>query len=532
MTTDCLLIGHNDGNFADYVGMVKSWGTETGFWRRLNLSFVEIDGVPHHSMDLLNRSNGRDGQQRPRLSNMDFLCPAVTYLGSYLVRRGFTFDFVNQFQEEKSQLAAKLRREDVRAVAISTTLAVAPWSVEEVVGFVRRHNRSATIIVGGPYIRNQAAALPPPALAEFFRLLGADVYVISHEGELALTRVLDALRHQRPLAGIDNIAYAADGTFVRAGTVVESNPLAENPVDYALFPPERIGELVSTRTAKSCPFACSFCSYPQQGGPYVYEDVAVVEAELDRLRRVGTVTTLTFVDDTFNVPKPRFKELLRMMIRNDYGFRWNSFIRADHVDAEAVELMRQSGCEGVFLGMESGSDTVLATMNKAARSKHYRRLIPQLKEAGILTHCSLIIGFPSETRETVEETVAVIEETQPDTFRAQVWFCDPATPIWKRREEHGLRGTGFGWAHRTMDATTAMDVVEELFLKVRGSLWLPQHGFEWWSVFYLQRKGMPLPQLQGFLRAFNEAIRCKLRDRNDRSLDPGTVDALMASGRF
>jgi anaerobic magnesium-protoporphyrin IX monomethyl ester cyclase len=530
--TDCLFIGHNDGHFPDYVKLVESWGTDTAIRRRLNLAFIEIDGVPHHCMDVVNRYNGRDGRERPKLSNMDFLWPAVSYLASYVARRGFTFDFVCRFQEEKAALADRLSRDDVLAVAVTTTLYVDNWSIEEVIGFVREHNRSARIIVGGPYIRNLAAALPPPALERFFTRLGTDVYVISPEGELALTKVLDALKHGRCLQGIDNIAYREDGGFVRTATSAESNSLSENMIDYGVFPPDRVGDCVSVRTAKSCPFACSFCAYPQQGGPYVYEDVETVEAELDRIRRVGTVRAVTFLDDTFNVPKGRFKDIMRMMIRNGYGFRWNSFLRADHVDAEAVDLMRESGCEGVFLGTESGSDRILKTMNKAARSEHYRRLIPLLKDAGILTHCSLIIGFPGETPETVAETVALIEDAGPDTFRTQLWYCDPETPIWNRREEFGLTGTGFDWAHRTMDAPTATEIVDELFLTVRNSTWLPQHGFETWSLYYLQRRGMPLPQLMAFIRDFNQAVKFKLRHPGGRPLDPRVLDAVSASSRF
>jgi hypothetical protein len=133
---------------------------------------------------------------------------------------------------------------------------------------------------------------------------------------------------------------------------------------------------------------------------------------------------------------------------------------------------------------------------------------------------------------TVQETVKLIENAQPDTFSAQVWFCDPATPIWNRREEFGLKGRGFAWVHHTMDATTAMDIMEELFLTVRNSVWLPQHGFELWSLFYLQRKGMALPQLMRFLRDFNEAIRFKLRHGSDLRIDLPLLDAMKASSRF
>ena len=171
-------------------------------------------------------------------------------------------------------------------------------------------------------------------------------------------------------------------------------------------------------------------------------------------------------------------------------------------------------------------------MNKTAKAAHYRRLIPMLKDAGILTHCSFIIGFPGETRETVQESVALIEDARPDTFRTQVWYCDPATPIWNRRDQFGLKGTGFEWAHDTMDCAAATDIVDELFMTVGNSAWLPQHGFETWSLFYLQRRGMRREQLMRFVGDFNNAVKFKIRSGTDSPLEPRLLGALAASSRF
>jgi hypothetical protein len=81
-----------------------------------------------------------------------------------------------------------------------------------------------------------------------------------------------------------------------------------------------------------------------------------------------------------------------------------------------------------------------------------------------------------------------------------------------------------------MDAATAADIVDELFLTIGSSTWLPQHGFESRSLFYLQRKGMPLDQIMTFLRHFNEAIRFKLK--NAPAVDPRLLQALRRSSRF
>jgi anaerobic magnesium-protoporphyrin IX monomethyl ester cyclase len=530
--TDCLLIGYNDGKFSDYLNDIQSTGTDSGAWRDVNLAFIEIEGKPHRSMDVLNAYRSPQSPAQKTLSNMDFFWPVITYLSTFVQRRGFSVDYVNLFQNEKEELRRKLEQEDILLVAITTTLYVSVQPVLEVVEFVRKHNRSAKIVVGGPFIYNQAQMLDSRQLARLFDFIGADLYVISTEGEQALANLLKALKEKSPLTNIDNIAFRDKRSFVRTGTSVESSSLVENMVDYDIFPQERFGEFVTLRTAKSCPFSCSFCGFPQRAGKYTYLGVEPVEKELDNIRRIGTVSTLTFIDDTFNVPLTRFKEIMRMMIRNNYGFRWNSYLRSDHTDAECIELMRQSGCEGVFLGAESGSDTMLKSMNKTSRREHYLRAIPRLRDAGIVTHCNLIVGFPGETLETFQETFSFIEEAQPDFYRAQLWYCDPTTPVWKKREEIGIKGSAFNWTHPTMDAVTAAKLVDQLFLEIKNSNWLPQHGFELWSVFYLQRLGMSLGHVKEFVRRFNDVVKFKLQSGPNAAMDRNLLEQLISACRY
>jgi anaerobic magnesium-protoporphyrin IX monomethyl ester cyclase len=527
---DCMLIGCNEGKFSEYLRSVEALGRDSGAWRDLNLAFITVDGKPYRSMDILNAYSDLPGDKA--LSNLDFLWPAITYLSTYLVRRGFTVGYINLFQEEQKEFAEKLDHDGILTVAITTTLYVSVLPIIEIVQFIRRYNSKVRIIIGGPFIHNQAVTMTPEVLSGLFEYIGADIYVISQEGEQALAGILAALKKGASLSSVNNIAFRVDGSFVRTATTPESNALAENMVDYSLFRPEQIGEFVSLRTAKSCPFSCSFCGFPQRAGKYTYLNLDDVERELDNIMKIGTVTTLTFLDDTFNVPLARFKDMMRLMIRKKYGFRWNSFLRSDHTDAECIDLMEASGCEGVFLGAESGSNKILQAMNKTSRREHYLRAIPLLKKAGIVTYCSLIIGFPGETLETVEETKQLIEEAQPDFYRAQLWYCDPTTPVWKRREELGIKGAAFSWSHSTMNAATAAQIVEQVFGEIKNSHWLPQYGFELWSVFYLQRKGMTLAQVKDFVRRFNDIIKAKLADPSRVNATPELMARLTESCQF
>ncbi|MGB7925168.1 MAG: PhpK family radical SAM P-methyltransferase [Pyrinomonadaceae bacterium] len=533
--TDCLIIGFNDANFEEYVKLVASMGKDSGAYRDLDLAFIKYNNKPYRSMDILDHfyHENSGGTHRP-FSNVDFLWPVVTYLGTYLTKANLSFDYVNLFHLEKDRLKEKLLKNDILTIAITTTLYVSPHPILEVISFIRQYNQTARIVVGGPFIGNQPKLLEEENMKGLFRSIGADFYIISQEGETALVNLIKALKSGSSLDAVANLAYRNGDDYVMTGSIIESNPLEENMIRYNLFPREGFGEFVTLRTAKSCPFSCSFCGFPQRAGKYKYLSVEHVEQELNAIREIGTVTTLSFIDDTFNVPKERFKEMLRMMIRNNYGFKWNSFYRSDQGDEETIELMGKAGCEGVFLGIESGSDRMLEKMRKTSKRKDYMRAIPLLRDAGISMYASLIFGFPGETHETIAETMDLINQAKPDYFRAQLWYCDPVTPIWDEREKYGIKGSAFTWSHDTMDSKTASDLIEKVFLSQpeENSIWLPQFGFEQWSTYYLQRKGMTQEQLKLFLRSFNAVVKEKLIDPAKKEISPDLLENLRTSCQF
>ncbi|MEL7372024.1 MAG: PhpK family radical SAM P-methyltransferase [Myxococcota bacterium] len=529
--TDCLVVGFCEQDFPSYVKSVRAMGEDSGAFRDLDLAFINWQGTPYRSMDILNQFHRQDGRPA-QFHNTDFVWPVIFYLCTYLWRHGFSFDYVNLFQQEKDKLAEQLKSGTVRTVAITTTLYVSPQPILEIVEFIRRHDEDVTIIIGGPYVSNLPKMLDRESMEGVLEYLGGDIYVISQEGEQELVAVLDALRRNERLAGIPNIAYRDGDEFVVTEAVVSRTELARNMVNYSLFAGHDVGELVSLRTAKSCPFRCKFCGFPQRAGKYTYLDVELVERELDAIAAMGGVSTLTFIDDTFNIPKPRFKELLRMMIRNNYGFRWNCFYRSDHGDDEAIELMREAGCEGVFLGVESGSDEQLKRMNKTARRHHYMHAIGKLTEAGISSYTSLIVGFPGETEQTIRESISLVEQAQPTFWRAQLWYADPVTPIWKEKDHYNIQGEGFEWSHATMNSKHACDVIDDMFVNMKNSSWLPQWGFEFWSTFYLQRKGMPKAQLTSFVDAFNNVIKDKLRGGHREARADGPIQDVARLAKF
>ena len=494
---DCVVIGYNETPFEEYETLLRGYGADSEAYRDLRFSFVNINGrnmnyigLLNHVLKLANGSNGED-----ELKSCDIPNLAAVYLTHYLRMRGYDARYINLFQFEKDQLTEYLES-DPLCVALTTTFYLLNLPVNEMVGFIREKNSRTKIVVGGPLIANHLRNYHDDDLTVALEDIGADIYVNESQGEHTLTLIINALKNGGDLSKVPNLIYRQDGKLKSTPKLPEINSLDENAINWQTFAGEDLGPTVQTRTARSCAFSCSFCNYPARAGKLTLASLETIEKELDSLARLGYIKNLVFIDDTFNVPLPRFKEICRLMIEKNYEFNWFSYFRCSNSDEEAIELLARSGCKGVFLGIESGSPTILKNMNKAATPEKYERGMELLHEYGVLTFASFIMGFPGETEETFRESVDFVKATRPDYYRTQLWYCEPGTPVDRQREKYRIEGEGFVWSHATMDSMAAMDHIDRAFLEIKESTWLPQWSFDFWTIPYLLGKGYSLEQFR------------------------------------
>jgi radical SAM PhpK family P-methyltransferase len=496
-TVDCIVIGYNDVDFESFASAQKSMAQYSGAYHEIVTNSVLLDGRRVTYMDLINRGVERATGANPQLNAFAAPSLGVCYLSSFLGRRGFHVEPLNFFNHQKDRLR-ELLADRPRAVAITTTYYVDNAPVVELVNFIREHAPEAKIIVGGPHIYNLHSDYEASTLEFVYKSLGADIFVIDSQGELALSNVLTALRDGGSLSGIANVAYFDDaGEFHLNRREPENNSLDLNAIEWQRLPREMYAPVAYLRTARSCPFACAFCNYPTLAGEHVLAELDRLAEGLQFLHDAGT-KYLIFVDDTFNVPLPRFKQLLKIMIARRWDFQWIAFFRCSNTDEEAFDLMKASGCIGVFLGIESGDQTVLNYMAKFANVDRYRWGIQQLHARGIMTFASMICGFPGETRQTFRNTLDFVEETGPDFFNVQLYYHDVRSPIARRSAEFGIQGAGYNWRHRTMEWREAADLSKYACRTIQNSLPLTLYGFSIWSLPYLFSKGIGLPQVAEF----------------------------------
>lgn len=514
-TIDCLLIGYYKTDTSEIHSQLSLSNTDSCSYRDFNLGFVYYNEKQYSLKELHNKVVAENSINEKEISELNTFNAGISYLSTYLNKSDISFDYITLVNQEIERLEKILTEYEVRTIAILTTLYVTPDPIVKIIDIIKKKNNTAKIIVGGPFVSN-ICRTQDDAYIEYLisHVIKADYFINSSQGETGLKKLISAIKNNGTIEDIENLMYLENNKLVKNIVKEENNNLSENMVDWSLFN-SNFKEFVNIRTAISCPFACSFCGFPEHAGKYQTVNVELIEKELIQLVKSNkSLKSVYFIDDTFNVPKERFKDILKMLIKNKFGFKWHSYFRCQFADEEVISLMKESGCEGVFLGIESGNNEILKNMNKKSTIEDYSRGIKLLKEAGILTFGAFITGFPGETFKSVFETIKFIESSGLDFYRTQLWFSEHITPIYKRKEEFKIEGEGFEWSHKTMNSKVASSYIEKMCTDIKNVTWLPQYDFDYETIFRLLHNGMKIEQVKSFVEIANENIKDKIRNKS------------------
>jgi len=524
---DCVIVGYLTTPLQKLLDQARTMQNYSGAFRYLHLSSINMNGKRIDYPDLFNqvveKATGKPSDfHESRLPNL-----AALYLASYLKQRHIETEIINFLPYDERRFKEVLATKP-NLVAITTTFYYDVAPVKYLVDFVRRESPDSKIVVGGPFISQTCKNNPEKSVDFILKQMGADIYVVEAQGEYALSQICVELRSLKPKwEKVKNLIFTQDNKiFHRTAVEPEANVLDDGAIDYSLFPSEDILPIAPLRAARSCPFKCSFCNFPVLAGVHEVMSLTVLEKQLDYLSSIG-VTQLSFIDDTFNVPRKRFQELCRMMIRKNYGFRWICQFRCGNATDEDFDLLAEAGCEGVLLGIESGHPDILRFMNKGATPEKYRKGIAKFREKNIVSFASFIVGFPGETDETFETTKKFIEETAPDYYVLEPYFCDSRAPIMQQSGTFGLKGGGYSWQHNTMDWKKAIDLVERGYHSISRSVIMPPLTAEYFW-FYLLGQGFSRKKVDMFFAIASKMLVASLKDNDEKPSHEALMNELVA----
>ncbi len=267
----------------------------------------------------------------------------------------------------------------------------------------------ASVVLGGAGF----TVMPTTILEE----LHADYGVVG-EGEITFPWLLERLAARaRPTATPEVSCEAVNGGLLISPTTRLRRLELADPPARDLFDARRYyerGGCLNVQTKRGCCFECVFCSYPLiEGSKVRVRSPESVVDEIQSLHDELGVRHVFFVDNIFNFPLPHAKRICREITARGLRIEWSGYLNPKFVDQELAEVMAESGCRGVEFGTDSGAATMIANLKKEFDADDLRRASRLCKENRIKFAHSLIFGGPGETDETVDQTLALMEELAP-----------------------------------------------------------------------------------------------------------------------
>ncbi len=437
------------------------------------------------------------------------------FLKSYLEEHGVEVLLINYIDADNQEVEfKKLQEFDPDILVVSTSNVLTAFELITAGKMVRHYLPDVFLVAGGTHLAATLQFYNDRQKCNYLRKSKFDVFIEDNQGEQALLGVIQTWPNS--LEGINNLIWKdARGEFFINQRVREENRIDQPLINFKGIKP---GSAVLLRTARGCSFRCAYCSYHTNGGTLRLMAVDDAIAMLKRAKNAG-VGSVIFIDDTFNIPKKRFENLLDRMIAEDINLPWSSFLRCQYIDENIVNKMKQSGCQGVFLGIESGSDELLKNMNKGSANQAYRRGIQWLKEQGIVTLGAFIVGFPGETSETLAKTVDFLETAGLDFYFLQIFYYLHHTLIHQQAAKYQLVGEGDKWVHATMNAEEAKEAIARIFMTVKNTMFVnPVYNF--WEIAYLQNKGFDLPAIRQYKYEMNQMTARQMQQEWNFFLSP------------
>jgi radical SAM superfamily enzyme YgiQ (UPF0313 family) len=200
---------------------------------------------------------------------------------------------------------------------------------------------------------------------------------------------------------------------------------------------KREGSVILSR---GCYFNCSFCcSRKLHNGRVRARSPEAAVDELVYLRDEFGVEMVNVFDDTFIVNKRRAYNICEFLIARKVGMKWYCLLRTDEVDLDLLLVMKAAGCLSVSVGFETGSDRLLALMNKKTNIATSRLCIESVYKSGLMIYGFLIVGFPTETEHDVELTADFIRNNpEVDTWGLHTFQPYPGCDVWEHPEKYGV----------------------------------------------------------------------------------------------
>ncbi|WP_439185444.1 B12-binding domain-containing radical SAM protein [Carboxylicivirga taeanensis] len=210
------------------------------------------------------------------------------------------------------------------------------------------------------------------------------------------------------------------------------NPDLEKYVrkDFDKIASKRLFNIIPILTTRGCPYNCDFCCVTNLFGKKI-RHISVENVVRDI--KESNAKVFIFLDDNI-IGNPAYAKALFKAIK-PLKIKWvgQASISLLVGDDELMQLAADSGCQSLFLGIESVSVKQLLTMRKSINEiQDLEQAFKKVKKMGILIHASIVFGFDDDTKEIFDETVQFLVKNKVSTVSFNVLTPYPGTKVYEQ----------------------------------------------------------------------------------------------------
>lgn len=313
------------------------------------------------------------------------------------------------------EMEERFRREKAAVVATTAITATINDAVKTL-ELARRVDPAAVTILGGVH--------PTFCYEEIFAATDAVDFIVRGEGEATIRDLLSALAAGTDPARVPGIAFRRGGETVVTPSrcfhdFLDDLPAAWDLIDwpdykYFVIPDSRLGAI---STSRGCSHDCIFCSQQKfWEKSWRCRDPHRVVAEIEHLYHTYGVNVFLIADEYPTSDGERWEAFLDAVIAKDLPIYLLMETRAPDIvrDRDILWKYRKAGVVHIYLGLEATDQATLDFIRKEIDADESKLALDLIHEQGIVTETSFVLGFPDDTKASIERTLKLAQYYNPD----------------------------------------------------------------------------------------------------------------------
>jgi len=359
-------------------------------------------------------------EARLHVEDISIVPQGVYYIAALLKKHGYDVQILNWHAIHKTPHKIKDRLIETRPDVIGFSILHANrWGGIEIARIARQLNPDIKIVFGG---------IGATFLWEHFLGHFPEIdYVVIGEGEYTFLNLVNCLNDGEinKIEHIKGLAYRRDGQAVRnpdAAAICDLDQLP-NPAQYFNYP--------HVSLTRGCAGKCNFCGSPQFWGRQVRFHSADYFVEQLELLYARGIRFIYVSDDTFTINRNRVIEICRKIIQKKMEIDWAAISRVDMIDEDVLYWMRKAGCIQISYGVESGAADIRKFLKKNISDEQIFRAFELTQRYGMMARAYFIYGCPQESRQTIKQTIDLIDTIKPLSAIFYILDVFPGTALYQ-----------------------------------------------------------------------------------------------------